>query len=121
MTVTPWRRIFGIDVVNSVLVVAGSFMVVLFTGELTGSGEMALGALALCVGGYGILRHYALKALPPEHSETSGAWRVAELEERLAELEGVAGRVAELEERLDFAERLLAARNEPARLEGPRA
>ena len=119
MTVTPWRRIFGIDVVNSILVVAGSFAVVIFTGELTGSGEMALGAMTLCIGGYGILRHYALKALPPESGETSGAWRVAELEERLAELEGVAGRVAELEERLDFTERMLAARSDPARLEGP--
>jgi len=114
-----WRRIFGIDVVNSVLVVAGSFAVVIFTGELTGSGEMAMGALTLCIGGYGILRHYALKALP-ERSETSGSWRVAELEERLAELEGVASRVAELEERLDFTERMLAAKNEPVRLEAPR-
>ena len=119
MKVTPWRRIFGIDVVNSILVVAGSFTVVIFTGELTGSGEMALGAMALCIGGYGILRHYALQALPPE-SESSGSWRVAELEDRLAELEGVASRVAELEERLDFAERMLAAKNEPARLEAPR-
>ena len=114
-----WKRIFGIDVVNSVLVVAGSFAVVIFTGELTGSGEMALGAMALCIGGYGILRHYALQALP-ERPETSGAWRVAELEERLAELEGVASRVAELEERLDFTERMLAAKGEPARLEVPR-
>jgi hypothetical protein len=29
------------------------------------------------------------------------------------------GHVAELEERLDFAERILAQRGEPARLEGP--
>lgn len=114
-----WKRIFGIDVVNSVLVVAGSFAVVIFTGELTHSGEMALGAMALCIGGYGILRHYALKSLPPE-SESSGAWRVAELEERLAELEGVATRVAELEERLDFTERLLAQQGEAKRLEAPR-
>lgn len=116
---TTWRRIFGIDVVNSVLVVAGSFAAVIFTGELTGSGEMALGALMLCIGGYGILRHYALKSLP-EETETSGAWRVADLEARLAELEGVEGRVAELEERLDFAERLLARKDDPARLEAPR-
>ena len=41
-----------------------------------------------------------------------------ELRDRLADLEGVRSHVAELEERLDFAERLLAQRSEPARL-GP--
>jgi hypothetical protein len=40
-------------------------------------------------------------------------------EEDLAELEDLRNRVAELEERQDFSERLLAQRNEPARLEGP--
>jgi hypothetical protein len=114
-----WRRIFGIDPANSILVVAGSFAVVIFTGELTGSGEMAVGAMALCIGGYGILRHYALKALPPEE-ESSGAWRAADLEARVADLELMDQRVAELEERLDFAERLLASKNEPVRLEGPK-
>ena len=115
---SSWKRIFGIDVVNSVLVVAGSFTVVIFTGELTGSGEMALGAMALCIGGYGILRHYALKSLPPE--ETSGAWRISDVEARLAELEGVEARVAELEERLDFAERVLARQGDAKQLEAPR-
>jgi hypothetical protein len=114
-----WRRIFGIDVVNSVLVAAGSFAVVIFTGQLTHSDEMATGALALCIGGYGILRHYALRALPPEE-EASGAWRAADLEARVADLELMDRRVAELEERLDFAERMLAAKPEPARLEGPK-
>jgi hypothetical protein len=114
-----WRRIFGIDVVNSILYVAGSFAAVIFIGELTGSGELAVGTMALCIGGYGILRHYALKALPPEE-ETSGAWRAAELEARVADLELMGQRVAELEERLDFAERMLASKPEPARLEGPR-
>ena len=114
-----WRRIFGIDPVNSILVTAGSFAAVIFVGELTGSGEMAVGAMALCIGGYGILRHYALKALPPEE-ESSGAWRAADLEARVADLELMNQRVAELEERLDFAERLLASKNEPVRLEGPK-
>jgi hypothetical protein len=114
-----WRRIFGIDVVNTVLVAAGSFAVVIFTGELTHSGEMATGAMALCIGGYGILRHYALRDLPPEE-ESSGAWRAADLEARVADLELMHQRVSELEERLDFAERMLAAKGEPARLEGPK-
>ncbi len=114
-----WRRIFGIDVVNSILFTAGSFATVIFVGELTGSGEMAIGAVVLCLGGYGILRHYALNALPPAE-ESSGAWRAAELEARVAELELASARIAELEERVDFTERLLARQGEPLKLEGPR-
>jgi hypothetical protein len=44
----------------------------------------------------------------PEHDA-----RVAQLEQRVAELEAAQSRLAELEERMDFAERLLT-RNEPA-------
>lgn len=115
-----WRRVFRIDVVNTILVAAGSFAVVIFVGETTGSGEAATGAMALCIGAYAIIRHYGLKSLPPADGETSGAWRAAELEERVADLEAMGQRVAELEERLDFAERLLAAKGEPAKLEAPR-
>ena len=42
--------------------------------------------------------------------------RVRELEQHLAENESATQRIAELEERLDFAERLLAQRDDPARL-----
>jgi Tfp pilus assembly protein PilO len=41
-------------------------------------------------------------ALPPEHQS-----RIAQLEQRVAELESTQSRLTELEERLDFAERLL--------------
>jgi hypothetical protein len=41
-------------------------------------------------------------------------------DEDLAELEDLRARVAELEERQDFSERLLAQRNESARIESPR-
>jgi hypothetical protein len=42
--------------------------------------------------------------------------RLAELEQRMTELEAREGRLAELEERLDFAERLLAQRRDAAQL-----
>ncbi len=42
--------------------------------------------------------------------------RVRELEQQLAENESATQRIAELEERLDFAERLLSQREDPARL-----
>jgi hypothetical protein len=41
---------------------------------------------------------------------------LAELRQRLGELEAQQGRVAELEERVDFAERLLASGGPPAQL-----
>jgi hypothetical protein len=42
--------------------------------------------------------------------------RVNELQHQLADAESLQHRVVELEERLDFAERLLAQRDDPARL-----
>lgn len=42
--------------------------------------------------------------------------RVNELQSQLADADMLQNRVAELEERLDFAERLLSQRDEPARL-----
>lgn len=44
--------------------------------------------------------------------------RVAQLEQRVAELEAGQARVTELEERLDFAERVLARADAAARLPG---
>ncbi len=44
--------------------------------------------------------------------------RVAQLEQRVAELEAGQARVAELEERMDFAERLLARPDAAVRLPG---
>jgi hypothetical protein len=50
----------------------------------------------------------------PPQDET----RVAQLEQRVAELEAGQARVAELEERMDFAERLLARPDAAGRLPG---
>ena len=42
--------------------------------------------------------------------------RISDLQQQLADADALQHRVAELEERLDFAERLLSQRDEPARL-----
>ena len=57
-----------------------------------------------------IRRRLALRRTEPAGLSTGemAAERLAELEERLLELEAGQARMAELEERLDFAERLLA-------------
>ena len=41
------------------------------------------------------------------------AERIADLEQRVAELEGLATRMMEVEERMDFTERLLATQKDP--------
>ena len=57
-----------------------------------------------------IRRRFALRRIERRGLTTGemSAERLAELEQRVADLEAVHGRVAELEERLDFAERMLA-------------
>ncbi len=58
----------------------------------------------------GVRRKFALRHRPP--GLTTGemaAERIAELEQRVAELEAGQAQLVELQERLDFAERLLAA------------
>jgi hypothetical protein len=76
-----------------------------------GAGAVIYGAFALI--GIGVKR---LERSAPDGAAI--ATELAELRERVAEGETLRDRVLELEERLDFAERLLAQRNEPARISG---
>lgn len=62
-----------------------------------------------------VLRAVLRRVGRPAMQETSAA-ELVQLRDRLAEVEAVAARVPELEERVDFAERLLANRDDAARL-----
>ena len=68
-----------------------------------------------------IRRSLALRNVETKGLSTGemAAERLAELEERLAELEAGQARMAELEERLDFAERLLAQQPAERRVLAP--
>jgi hypothetical protein len=69
-----------------------------------------------------VRRRIALKSGGATAGLTTGemaAERIAELEERVAELESAQLEVAELAERLDFAERLLAQKGRDAAQIGP--
>ena len=112
-----WRRIFGLDafdvILQSVITSVLVFVLVATNSErdaMIGSSVVTIASLVVL----GVRRRLALRRAGREQlSETDGL-RIAELEQRVAELEHEVGRMAELEERLDFAERLLA-RKEPAR------
>lgn len=105
------RRTLGLDGFDLLIHVGVTCMLLAFVGVSDGPEELfpVITGLSLIV--LGFRRSYALKHGEGHPGLTTGemaAERLAEVEERLAELESVHARVAELEERLDFAERLLA-------------
>jgi hypothetical protein len=111
----------GIDFVDFLIqaVVTGAFMgFVEMTNGPDGLYPVTVGVSVLVLG---VRRHFALKRRD-RHGLTTGemhAERVAELEQRVEELESVQARVYELEERLDFTERMLARERSPGALAPP--
>lgn len=107
---------FGLDVVATTIHAAVTISAMVMVMAAFGNPwDTILGfkMIALSLVGFAWRRNRALKnmALRGEIGLTSGrmaAERLAEMEQRLGELEAVQSRVAELEERLDFTERLLA-------------
>jgi hypothetical protein len=97
--------------------------VILSTG---GGGPSLLEAISICVMAVSfafvayklllpLVRAFAVR-IEGRGSNPALEQRVNELQSQLADADTLHNRVAELEERLDFAERLLAQRDEPARL-----
>jgi hypothetical protein len=80
---------------------------------------VAAGAIAIFFGpiGRAVGRLIDGSAARARH-DGAGEQLVHELRARLEQLEAERGRMAELEERLDFAERVLAHSDQPARLPG---
>ena len=108
---------FGLDVVDTVIhaavTVCGMVMVMSLFGN-PWDPVIGFKVIAVSLVAFAWRRNRALKqmALRGELGLTSGQMaveRLAELEQRLGELEAVQTRVAELEERLDFTERMLAS------------
>ncbi|HYN19500.1 MAG TPA: hypothetical protein VE078_00965 [Thermoanaerobaculia bacterium] len=114
------RRTLGLDAVDLILHLGVTLALMAWVAMANGPEEMlpVLTGASLVV--LGIRRHVALSAME-RRGLTGGemaAERIAELEQRMEELEAAQARVAELEERLDFTERLLARSAEPRPL-GP--
>ncbi|HYN19499.1 MAG TPA: hypothetical protein VE078_00960 [Thermoanaerobaculia bacterium] len=108
-----WRRVFGLDGFDLALHAILTGIVLFWIGAVNNRTEDAIifGSMASMTSLVilAVRRRLALnKAERLTIGQLDGE-RVAELEERIAELELDRARVAELEERLDFTERLLAA------------
>lgn len=114
---TWFKSHFGLDVVDTTIhaavTVCGMVMVMSAFGNPWDT-IIGFKVIALSLVAFAWRRNRALKqmALRGEIGLTSGqmaAERVAEMEQRIGELESAQSRVAELEERLDFTERLIAS------------
>lgn len=113
-----FKRVFGVDPVEAVIWCVATFIVGVMSVDYSHDRMAGFAVTLAGLVGYGVRRAMVLRHLPAE-GETSGAWRMADLEGRIAELETLHQRVAELEERVDFNERLLAQHEAP-RLEAPK-
>lgn len=117
------RRHVGLDGFDLVIHVGVTCMLITLVAISAGPEEMfpVLTGLSMLV--LAIRRRFALKSGVRTGLTTGemAAERIAELEDRVAELESAQTEVAELAERLDFAERLLAqGTRDPERI-GPGA
>jgi hypothetical protein len=126
------RRVVGLDAIDLILhfgltaVIMGGFIGTGLDGEEAAViGSMVLGTSLVVLG---IRRTLALRKLRREENlglptGEAAAQRIAELEQRVTDLESAQNRVYELEERLDFTERLLTREAEQRKLpvvEAPR-
>ena len=117
-----FRKNLGLDAFDLLVHVSLTIMVLFFIAMSGGPEEMfpvITGASLLVLA---IRRRIALKSGGATAGLTTGemaAERIAELEDRVAELEAAQQEVAELAERLDFAERLLAQKGRDVAQIGP--
>ena len=112
------RSVLGIDTFELIVHVAVTGILLAWVNATNSGTDVAVFSSMIGIGSLVVLSVRRRLALRRGQTVglTSGemaAERLAELEQRLAELEAGHGRMAELEERLDFAERLLSQRREP--------
>jgi hypothetical protein len=116
-----FRKNLGLDGFDVVVHVAVTCMVIAMVSMSRGPEEMfpLITGVSLIV--LAVRRSIALRGRGPAGLTTGEmeAERIAELEQRVAELEAAQMHVADLAERLDFAERLLAQQSPNLRVVGP--
>ena len=113
MNVKKW---LGMDFMDLVIQVAVTGCLMGWVGVARGPDElypMIAGASFLL---WGVRRHIALKRMARGEISEGSSDRVADLEDRVRDLESLQNRMSELEERVDFTERLLARQHEAGQL-----
>lgn len=113
MSVRKW---LGMDLIDLVIHVAVTGCLMGWVGVSRGPDElypMITGASFLV---WGVRRYFTFKRLAREEISEGPGDRVADLEDRIRDLESLQNRMIELEERVDFTERLLARQHEPGQL-----
>lgn len=118
---STFKELVGIDFVDFLIHAAVTIAFMGFVEITNGPEGMYPVSVGVSFIVLGIRRRLALKGRN-ERGLTTGemhAERIAELEQRVVELESVQARVYELEERLDFTERLLARERSPGALAPP--
>jgi len=118
------RAIFGIDAFELVVQLLVTGIVIAWVNAVNRSQDAVVLTAIVTLSSLvtlSIRRRLALRSAAPTGLTTGevAAERIAELEERLAELEAGQSRIGDLEERLDFAERLLAQGNREPEQVGP--
>jgi hypothetical protein len=105
----------GLDGFDLLIHVGITVMLMVVASTATSGGREEVPISLVVAGSLGLLAWRRQRAVRRGIVTASGEYkseRVAELEQRVAQLEAEQGRVLELEERLDFAERLLAQHRE---------
>jgi len=117
------RQVLGMDLVDLFIHLGVTGALMGFVGVSGGPEELypVLTGVSLLV--IGVRRSIARRTMERRGLSTGEmtAERIAELEQRMAELESAQSRIMELEERLDFTERLLARSGVEQRPLGPGA
>lgn len=112
-----FRRYVGIDFVDFLIQSGATIAAAVMLSAMTQPQE-EIGVSVAFLASFGVLawRRRRARLEPGDTTGEVAAQRVAELEDRVAELEQGQARVLELEERLDFAERMLVRHREAERL-----
>jgi len=118
------RSVFGIDAFELIVHAAVTGILIAWVNEINSGHDAFIFTSMVGIGSLltlSIRRRFGLRRSHAGGLTTGemAAERLAELEERMAELEAAQTHVAELAERLDFAERLLAQGNREPEQVGP--
>lgn len=105
-----FKRYVGVDFVDLLIQSGVTLAFMVFVAMADGSEALYPVTVGVSLVVLGVRRHFALRRGDAAGLTTGQmqAERIAELEQRVADLETVQARVYELEERVDFTERLLA-------------